>query len=206
MIKAWKNKSVAFHFPYDYFFDTQYIYKIEREVFMSDTNTPPLSQNEIDALITFLNNNRETYSLRGDTLSQESVNKLIELVKSIPSLDKNISLNPSAMNTSSFFSNKDNTKDYKLNFKTGEDGQINIFAYNSETKDIVAILPKMLSKVDTAGLPETWGICMSPNAFHHIAKLLDLDYTDETLNELAALFTEKMYGRTDVVLPAFYLP
>ena len=81
MIKAWKNKSVAFHFPYDYFFDTQYIYKIEREVFMSDTNTPPLSQNEIDALITFLNNNKETYSLRGDTLSQESVNKLIELVK-----------------------------------------------------------------------------------------------------------------------------
>lgn len=173
---------------------------------MSETNTPSLSQDEIDALITFLDNNKENYSLRGDTLSQESINKLIELVKSIPSLDKNISLNPAAMNASSFFSNKENTKDYLLNFKTDEAGQINIFAYNSETKEAVTILPKMLSKAEVAGLPDVWGICMSPNTFHHIAKLLDLSYTDETLNELIALFTEKMYGRTDVVLPAFYLP
>lgn len=173
---------------------------------MSETNTPSLSQTEIDALVAFLKNNRDSYSLSGDTLSQESINKLIDLVKSIPSLDKNISINTAAMDASSFFADKNNTKGYKLNFKTDENGQINIFAYNSETKDMIAILPKMLSKVEIDGLPETWGICMSPNTFHRIAELLGLNYSDETIKELIALFTEKMYASADITLPAFYLP
>jgi hypothetical protein len=173
---------------------------------MSETNTALLSQNEIDALVDFLNNNKSSYSLSGDTLSQESINKLIDLVKAIPSLDKNIAINTAAMNASSFFANKDNTKGYKLNFKTDEHGQINIFAYNPENKDMIAILPKMLSSVEINGLPETWGICMSPNTFHRIAKLLELSYSDETFKEIIALFAEKMYGSADAVIPAFYLP
>lgn len=173
---------------------------------MSETNTPSLSQNEIDALITFLDNNKDNYSLRGDTLSQSSINKLIDLVKSIPTLDKNVLLNTSAMNASSFFSDKNNTEGYNLNFKTDENGQINIFAYNAETKNTIAILPKMLSAVEVEGLPETWGICMSPNTFRRIADLLSLTYSDETFNEIVTMFTEKMYGSADVVLPAFYLP
>ena len=110
------------------------------------------------------------------------------------------------MNASSFFSDKSNTEGYNLNFKTDENGQINIFAYNAETKDTIAILPKMLSAVEVEGLPETWGICMSPNTFRRIADLLSLTYSDETFNEIVTMFTEKMYGSADVVLPAFYLP
>ena len=173
---------------------------------MSKTNMSLLSQNEIDALITFLNNNRKSYPLSGDTLSQASINKLIDLVKSIPLLDKNVLLNTAAINASSFFADKNKTKDYKLNFKTDENGQIHIFAYNSETKETVAILPKMLSTFEIEGFPETWGICMSPNTFHRISELLDLNYSDETFKEIVALFIEKMYGSANVVLPPFYLP
>ena len=182
------------------------ILTFESEVFMSETNMSLLSQNEIDALITFLNNNKESYSLSGDTLSQASINKLIDLVKSIPSLDKNVLLNTSAINASSFFTDKKNTRGYNLNFKTDENGQIHVFAYNAETKDMIAILPKMLTAGYVENLPDTWGICMSPNTFHRISELLDLDYSEETFKEVITLFTEKMYGSTEVILPAFYLP
>ena len=183
-------------------------FKIEREVFMSETNMSLLSQSEIDALITFLNENRNNDSIGGDTLSQSSINKLIELVKSIPSLDKNVLLNTAAIkaDASSFFSDKNNVKDYELAFKTNDDGQINIFACNVETNDIITIYPAMISSTDTENFPETWGSCMSPNTFHRISELLKVKYSTETFSDLKALFAKKMYGSADAVIPAFYLP
>ncbi len=175
---------------------------------MSETNMSLLSQSEIDSLIAFLNENRNNDSISGDTLSQSSINKLIELVKLLPSLDKNILLNTAAIkaDASSFFADKNNVKDYELAFKTNNDGQINIFACNVETNDIITISPMMISANNTENLPETWGSCMSPNTFHRISELLKVKYSNETFSDLKALFAKKMYGSEDAVIPAFYLP
>ena len=181
---------------------------IEREVFMSEKNMSLLSQSEIDALIKFLNENKNSETLSGDILSQSSINKLIELVKSIPSLDKNNLLNSAAIkaDASSFFANKNGRAGYELAFKTNDNGQITIFACNAETDDIITIAPAMVSSVNAENLPETWGRCLSPNAFNCIAELLKIKYSDETLSNLKALFAENMYGSAEAVIPAFYLP
>lgn len=183
-------------------------FNIEREVFMSETNMSLLSQSEIDALITFLNDNRNNDSISGDTLSQSSINKLIELVKSIPSLDKNVLLNTAAVkaDATSFFADKNDGRGYELAFKIDNNGQMRIFACNVEADDIISVSPAMISASDTGNLPETWGSCMSPNTFHRIAGLLNINYSSETFNDLKALFAEKMYGNKDAVIPAFYLP
>ena len=175
---------------------------------MSETNMSLLSQNEIDALIKFLNDNKNNNSIGGDILSQSSINKLIELVKSIPSLDKNNLLNSAAIkaDASSFFANKNGGTGYELAFKTNDNGQITIFACNAETDDIITISPAMVSSDNVENLPETWGRCLSPNTFHCIAELLKIKYSDETFNNLKALFAENMYGSAEAVLPAFYLP
>ena len=89
---------------------------------MSEKNMSLLSQSEIDALIKFLNENKNSETLNGDILSQSSINKLIELVKSIPSLDKNNLLNSAAIkaDASSFFANKNGGTGYELAFKTND--------------------------------------------------------------------------------------
>ena len=175
---------------------------------MSEKNMSLLSQSEIDALIKFLNDNKNSETISGDILSQSSINKLIELIKSIPSLDKNNLLNTAAIkaDASSFFASKNDSKGYELAFKTNDDGQINIFACNVETDDIITISPAMISSANTANLPETWGRCMSPNTFHYIAELLKIKYSNETFSDLKALFAENMYGSAEAVIPAFYLP
>ena len=175
---------------------------------MSEKNMSLLSQSEIDALINFLNEKKDNETIGGDTLSQSNINKLIELVKSIPSLDKNVLLNTAAIETgsASFFTNLADKEGYELTFKCSSDGQISLFACNIETDDAIAITPNMLSNVKFDDAPETWGSCMAPATFDRIAKTLSLNYSDESLNKLKALFAEKMYGSAEVVIPAFYLP
>ena len=175
---------------------------------MSEKNMSLLSQDEIDALITFLIEKKDSDSISGDILSQSSINKLIELVKAIPFLDKNVLLNTAAIkaDASSFFANKDNRKGYELTFKLDDKEQLIIFACNVDTEDIVTITPLMISSSETSNLPDTWGVCVSPNTFHCISKILDLHYSDETFKAISALFAKKMYGSEDVSIPAFYLP
>ena len=174
---------------------------------MSEKNMALLSQSEIDALIKFLNDNNNAI-IRGDILSQNCINKLIELVKSLPSLDRDELLNKTAFNTDIClpFSSKNGKKGYQLTFDTNEYGQISIFAINENTDDVVVITPAMVSKGDTSNLPLTWGNSISPNTFHRIANLLGLGYSKETISGLKALFAERMYGSADAVIPAFYLP
>lgn len=175
---------------------------------MSEKNMSLLSQDEIDALITFLMDKKDSDSISGDILSQSSINKLIELVKAIPSLNKNVLLNTAAIkaDASSFFANKNNGKGYELSFKLDDKEQLIICACNVETEDIITITPLMISSSEMPNLPDTWGVCMSPNTFHCIAKILDLHYSDETFKAVSTLFAKKMYGSADVSIPAFYLP
>lgn len=183
-------------------------FKIESEVFMSEKNMSLLSQAEIDALIAFLSDKKGENPIDGETLSQSSINKLIELVKSIPSLDKNILLNKAAIkaDASSFFTNKNDVEGYELTFKVDGNGQLNLFACNIKTDDIITITPQMMSEINNDSYPKTWGVLLSPASFCLIADLLKLNYSDETFDKLKALFAEKMYGNANVTIPAFYLP
>nr|WP_315101837.1 hypothetical protein [uncultured Catonella sp.] len=174
---------------------------------MSEKNMSLLSQNEIDALISFLNYNKNNNPISGDILSQNSINKLIELVKSIPSLDKNVLLNTAAIkaDASSFLADKKDINGYELTFKIDENKQVILFACNVKTDDIIKVSPQMITFSNSDNYPKTWGTCISPATFCFIARLLKLGYSDETLANISSLFAEKMYGSADAVVPAFYL-
>lgn len=173
---------------------------------MSGNNMSLLSQSEIDALINFLTNKKEHEKISGDALSQQSINKLINLVKSVPSLDKNIAINTAALeaNALSFFADNKDKDSYELTYKINENAQVELFACNVDTDDLINISPRAISGNDT--FPETWGIFILPSVFDRISKILGINYSGETFNSLLKLFAEKMYGSENVVIPSFYLP
>lgn len=176
---------------------------------MSENNMSLLSQSEIDTLINFLNEQKKSDELiSGDTLSQKSINKLIDLMKSMPSIDKSITINTVALEKDavSFIPINEDKTSYELTFKTHEDGQISIFASNIDTKDLIIISPDLLLANKEADCPRTWGVCIPPASFDFISKKLGIDYSDETLKKLKKLFAKVMYNDEEATVPAFYLP
>ncbi len=175
---------------------------------MAEKNMSLLSQSEIDTLIDFLSEQQKEGGISGDILSQNSINKLIELVKSMPSLDKNILINTAALETdsSSFLSAIAEKNGYELTFKRLDNGQLVLFACNIETDDTLAISPDNICGVKTDNAPNTWGTCIPPLVFDNIAKQLNLSYSKETLEQLTKLFAKEMYGDENTVIPALFLP
>lgn len=172
---------------------------------MSENNMSLLSQSEIDTLIDFLIKKQSDETISGDTLSQKSINKLINLVKSVPSLNKNITINTAAIeaNALSFLANGEDKDSYELTYKLDENSQVQLFACNVDTKDLINISPCAIAHDNS---PKTWGIFILPSIFDQIAKVLNISYSEETFNNLKELFAEKMYGDKSAIIPSFYLP
>lgn len=174
---------------------------------MSDKNMALLSQSEIDALIEFLNQQKGVTQIKGDTLSQNSINKLIQLIKSAQFTDKSIPINFEALD----FDNEGVSAlpfdlpnaSFRLTFSVDEVDGILLFATNTETSDSFAVTPSGISKT---GSTSCWGRCMAPTTFDYLAKKLDLQYSDHTFEQVKKQFAKVMYGDENAVIPTFYLP
>lgn len=171
---------------------------------MSENNMALLSQNEIDALIDFLNHQKGSYQIKGDILSQDSINKLIEIIRATPKIGKNIPINEAALkhDFSSLYSDS-KSKNYELTFKK-EDNDLKLFAYHLETADTIPITPATLDINSTCR--QGWGSCISPITFDFIAKKLDIRYSEETFCKVIQNFALVMYGNEEEEVPVFYLP
>lgn len=171
---------------------------------MSENNMALLSQSEIDALIDFLNHQKGSYQIKGDILSQESINKLIEIIKTTPKIGKNIPVNIAALkhDFSSLYSDSD-SQNYELTFKK-EGNDLKLFAYHLETADTISITPSTLTIHSSCN--QGWGNCISPITFDFIAKKLDIKYSEETFHKIIQNFAFVMYGDENADIPIFYLP
>lgn len=164
-----------------------------------------LSQQEIDILIDFLTEKKG--SLDNDVMNQQSIDKLIHLIKNDSQRIRNNLFDP--------LSNVDTELLVSLNFKTKptdfcefrcsvneENSYIQLIAYNPETKKELAITPKILNKNNS----EEWGFCISPLMFNRLARSLSLKYTTETHDTICGIYAKTIYGDASHPIPELFLP
>lgn len=175
---------------------------------MTSTNNASFSlldQKEIDALVQFLLEKKN--SLDSDVMNQNSIDKLIMLIKT----DKE--------KLSTYFSlayaNFDTSILRKLKFKTDESEKCTLqFSIDDDTKFVVLeltntttdktmkLLPKHFNENDS----ELWGLSMAPVLFTHLACTLSATFTQETYDKVCDCFVMHQYGSLSYPIPSIYLP
>lgn len=171
----------------------------------NNANFSLLSQNEIDVLVKFLLEKKET--LGTDVMNQKSIDKLIMLIQtdyeklstyldsSYARFDKNI------LKDLHF---RENDADVcTLHFNTDETTHfVTLEITNETTKQAMPLLPKHFDDNDS----DAWGISMPPVLFTHLAHTLSIKFTQETYDKVCDTFTSHQYGTLNYPLPAIYLP
>lgn len=175
---------------------------------MTSTNNASFSlldQKEIDALVQFLLDKKD--ALDSDVMSQNSIDKLIMLIKT----DKE--------KLSTYFSlayaNFDTSILKKLKFKMNEDEKcilkfdidedtkfISLELTNTTTGKTMNLLPKHFNESDS----ELWGLSMAPVLFTHLARTLAAKFSQETYDKVCDCFVMHQYGSLSYPIPSIYLP
>lgn len=164
-----------------------------------------LNQKEIDALVNFLNDKRD--SINSDIMNQESIDKLITLI----TRDSNHII----LDLFDPFASVDANLLAALDFHIGENdicelccsiddstGFIKLTAHNTKTGQTLDITPKLINDTDT----EDWGYSISPIFFNRIAKIFSLKYTTETHDKICNIFAKHTYGSENHKIAEMYLP
>jgi len=181
--------------------------------FMSKQNMALLSQSEIDTLISFLSTEKDKNGVGSEVLSQDSIDKLINIIKSGSVAEHKFQMHlPIAMTDDekiiAFFSSADDTYSktaaYELLFEK-KGSQVNICGKNKESGALVPIRPCDIVEASSAD-EDSWGKCIMPAVFDQVAGFLHLKYTQDTMDEVCAVFAKVMYGKADAKIPKVYLP
>lgn len=164
-----------------------------------------LTQKEVDALVAFLNDNREY--MNSDVMNQNSIDKLISLITNdsehiiLDVFDPFVHMHQNILETSDFYMDKNDV--CELCFSVDDTtGFIVLTAYNTVNGKTVEITPKLINKNDTTD----WGYSISPVFFNYIAKIFKLKYTKKTHNTVCNTFAKYMYGSEKHKIAEIYLP
>ncbi|MDD7403318.1 MAG: hypothetical protein SO170_03705 [Butyribacter sp.] len=170
-----------------------------------NTSFSLLSQDEIDTLVRFLTDKKNT--VNSDVMSQSSIDKLIRLIKTDG--------DHLVLNSSTSYGNVDPTFLQKLHFRASEDelcilrhainadnNYIELFIDNKETGETLQLSPKLFNEADS----EDWGYAVAPTLFNHLACMLTLRFSQETYDAICSLYAKQIFGSEDHKLPELYLP
>ena len=164
-----------------------------------------LSQEEIDTLVKFLTDKKNTVG--SDVLSQASIDKLIQLIKTDKgrlALDMPFvsgSLEATLLNKLRFRSKAEEICELRCSVNA-ESNFIELSIYNTATNQTLSLTPKMFDAEDT----EDWGYAITPYYFNHIAQSLSLKYTQATHDFVCSTFAKTNFGSADHKIPEMYLP
>lgn len=162
---------------------------------MADTNFSLLSQEEIDILIAFLTNNYD--QVGSEVLSQESIDKLILMMKSYSREQENEALQ---IRSSTL------TENGEWQLEIAEDAQGFVEMYAIEGQQREKITPKGYSARCFLEDDSKWGFSISPDLFVKVAKAYGLKFTEEMYQSVVNRFASKNFGDSSYVLDAFFLP
>ncbi len=171
-----------------------------------------LSQNEIDALVLFLQGNKGTPI--GEVLDQSSIDKLIELVKynnrmgvyfgrSTEKLDmpaEGVLFNPDY----DIASQRENCS---IECEPGENGFIELFCVNSADGGRYRLTPACFE--NNRYIPDdstAWGYAIEPKMFCKLANMFGVKYSTATYEFVCRNFAKVMYGNESAVIAGVYLP
>lgn len=168
-----------------------------------------LSQEEIDALVTFLTSKKK---VGNEVLDQESIDRLIQFLSDSRLMEKA----GTEVSTGHLFANsvlsieKDiavQRNQCTLTYEKDEKGYTHILCANRVTGVKYEITPDCLNQpklVESTG--ECWGRAVMPLLFDLAAMQLQVKYTAEVFSAVCGDFAELMYGDRDAHLPDVYLP
>ena len=164
-----------------------------------------LNQNEVDALVEFLNDNRD--SVDSDVMNQNSIDKLINLITNdsdhiiLDLFDPFANIDSNLLSVMGFKHEIDDVCEICCETDDAT-GFIKLKAINTNADSELAITPKLINANDT----EEWGYCISPNFFNRIAKIFSLKYSKETYDTICNLYAKYTYGSENHKIPEIYLP
>ncbi|MCI8625787.1 MAG: hypothetical protein HFI40_05835 [Lachnospiraceae bacterium] len=179
---------------------------------MSEKNMTLLSQKEIDTLIEFLSGEDWRKGASNDVLNQESVDRLIALIRSSHGRRRLGGLRmvvERSEELKKFYAERDEAYSdktvYELVVGIKEDGQMELLACNKTSGKQISIFPEHLLDLSFEGASDGWGRCLMPRVFYQAADTLGLEYTEETEAAVKNQFAAVMYGDEKARIPELYL-
>ncbi len=173
---------------------------------MSD-NKALLSQDEIDALVSFL---KTKDKIGNEVLDQASIDRLVEILNEAKPTEG------SAGGVGRFYGNsvlsveKDisvQREQCMLLYEKDTRGYAHIVCENTVTGMRYEITPESLNQsclVESAG--ESWGFAIMPVMFDLAALQLQVKYTAEAFSDVCGDYAKLLFGDENAVLPNAYLP
>lgn len=162
-------------------------------------NNTLLSQKEIDTLVQFLT--RQNNNIQEVVLSQDSIDKLIALLRNTGEL------NPDVFELShDMLESVSSLEGYLLYCNIDSNTKfITIYARNS-TGTTVKITPAGLTAGENVNGGTEWGYCIEPAVFDKIATSFKLKYTSTEYENVCRNFSMHRYGNEFAIIPTLYLP
>lgn len=181
---------------------------------MGEQNMTLLSQSEIDTLIEFLNREKEKKMVESQVLSQESIDKLIQLIHGHRELAYKAGITLTAAEESrevlrDFYGAQEaeytEEEPHRLWMQINEKDQAELCVGENTEDAQIRILPEHLRNLAFQGESAGWGVCVMPVVFAQVAAYFDLKYTDDVMEQVRRRYALKMYGDENASIPAPFL-
>ncbi len=169
-------------------------------------NKALLSQEEIDALVSFL---KKKDKIGNDVLDQSSIDRLVEILNETKA-------NESVAGGGRFYGNavlsveRDiavQREQCTLLYEKDGNGYAHIVCENTVTGMRYEITPECLNQsslVENTG--ESWGYAIMPVLFDLAAMQLQVKYSADVFSNVCGDYAKVVYGDENAVLPNVYLP
>lgn len=173
---------------------------------MSD-NKALLSQDEIDALVSFL---KTKDKIGNDVLDQTSIDRLVEILNEAKANEEAAAGNGRFFGNSVLAVEKDiaiQREQCALLYEKDSKNYAHIICENVVTGMRYEITPECLNQsclVESTG--ESWGFAIMPVLFDLAAMQLQVKYTAEVFSKVCGDYAELLFGSKNVELPNAYLP
>ncbi|MBO7336848.1 MAG: hypothetical protein J6U42_07935 [Lachnospiraceae bacterium] len=177
-------------------------------------NRTLLSQSEIDALVSFLQQSEQTDQVAiGDVLDQSSIDKLVDIIR----FNNNHGVFLNGDTTAAILSAGDvditapdgtvvDRSACELEYKISDTGMAEIYCLDTSSFTAYKISPDSLKQRKYVAEGTSWGRAVSPRHFNKVANLFRLEYSQETFNFVIRHFAEVMYGDPNADVSKIYFP
>ena len=173
---------------------------------MSD-NKALLSQEEIDALVSFLKTKEK---IGNEVLDQASIDRLVEILNEAKGAGESVAGGGRFYGNSVLAVEQDiavQKEQCTLLYEKDDRGHAKIVCENVVTGMRYDITPECLNQsylVDSTG--ESWGFAIMPVLFDLAALQLQVRYTADVFSEVCADYAKLLFGDENAELPNMYLP
>ena len=173
-------------------------------------NKTLLTQQEIDALINFLERHDDTPI--GAVLDQSSIDKLIEIIKYNNSkgifFGKGVSLDYGLSDSNAVIKDPDgneiNVSGFILDYIKNPDGYISVFCADKNSGTRITLSPSCLSEHSYVKDDACWGYTVSPGTLLKLSRMFNVNCSAQLLQKAEKDFAKVVYGDENAKIADYY--